>query len=146
MKLKDAKVGDKVKLPLDPYNSFTMGYSGSEIKAGKYLIATVLEQSSYDTLVAWNDNKATETYGQEYLTKTKAEATRLDKKARSLSKQLPYAMKLNAEVHCEMVSSTKEGSSAFPLLLALVGIGAGISTMAKAKGNSSVKTGSLHAN
>jgi hypothetical protein len=100
VKVKDTKVGDKIKVPL--YNkTFTM--DSTHLERGEYLVATVIAPTiNGGCLLGWSESNLVHS-GHEQPLRT------FDHHGCDLSKfsELKFAAHLNDEIPCELIASIK---------------------------------------
>jgi hypothetical protein len=124
MQIKDAKVGDKIKVPITDLNYFT--FAESFLVKGSYIKATVLEQGPNGTIViGWNE---TDRVVSDMTKKPMSSRPELHKKHPKLS----FVVDINPDVPCEKIVGTIKRSkkpASFGLLLGGIAAGAGISRL-----------------
>ena len=126
MQIKDAKPGDRIKVPItkDTDARFSYDYDGKYIASGSYIEAIIIEEggTSYTTLIGWSDERPITEYTKFNLS-TRPE---LEKKF----PKLKYGISINSDVRCELIVTPKKNSTnSVGFLLACISAGAGLSLM-----------------
>lgn len=93
MQLKDCRVGDVVKVPVNASNVFAWDRDGELLKKGSFLRATILHQEGRNTAIGWSSLEM------------EKEPTRFEIRSRpEFSEKFPelkYGVKIDSEVRCE---------------------------------------------
>lgn len=55
MKLRNFKVGDRIKVPIDEWGSWTFDHDGQLVAKGSYITALVLEVQEYTSVLGWTN-------------------------------------------------------------------------------------------
>jgi hypothetical protein len=139
MYIREAKVGDKIKVPITAGNSFTFG--SEYLDQGSFIIATVLQQNGHDTIIGWSEDKKGSRIISDW---NKASLDKLPHFKKQYPK-LTYSVTIASDVPCEKVVATiqrKTPQKSIGLLLGSIVAGAGVSRLSsrrRGKGASLVK-------
>jgi hypothetical protein len=127
--IKNAKVGDRIKVPITEENYFT--FSEEYLATGNYIVATVLEQSPGGmTIIGWDESKKHARVIAN--SKTHVAEAYLDKGYGKLS----HSILINGNVPYEKIVATvkrKVPQKSLGLLLGSIVAGAGVSRLSSRK-------------
>ena len=132
MHLKDAKLKEKVYLPLDSSGYLNMDYNGDLLAKKQWVEATVISDNEYGCRHIAFDKEQLRLLKN--LTCPLANETKFSKK---IVARLDQYMNINADIACLPVPIAGTSNGLF--LLALIGAGAVINQATKSTANSSMK-------
>lgn len=138
MQIKDAKVGDRIKIP---FNGSSFINSQSLLDNGEFLTVTVIhEYIDGGLIIAWDDERYVN--GRYNLNTDPFLKKYVDDKLRKKFAKLQWAYHIIPESPCELIKTTQADAKTVGFLLACIGAGAGLSAFAapSSKSNQAMKS------